>query len=135
MTEEFDSLLDDISRCFVERDFDLWTSRLLLPFSIITRIGPTAMTSEADLRRNFQYYLTAMEIMAVDMVDRTAISLENCEDGTWLGTFQTRLVSQGKLATDPYTATGLLQIQDGRFMMSSMLNGRGHFEWTGVSDA
>ena len=73
--------------------------------------------------------------MALDFVDRTPISLEECPDGTWLGTFQTRLLSQEILATKPYTSTALLQMSDGRLRMSSMLNARGHFEWTGVTDS
>ena len=132
MEQEFESFLDDISVCFTRRDADLWRSRIWLPFSIVTKKGVTALPTEDAVFRNFRHYLTAMDVMALDLVDRHAVSLEDCRDGTWLGTFQTRLVSQGALATAPYTSTALLQIYEDRFRMSSMLNGRGHTEWTGI---
>ncbi len=135
MGEEFDAFLNDISRCFVERDVELWLSRLRLPFSIVTRTGPTVMSDRDAIERNFQHYLTAMQIMNVDLIDRRAISIEDCKDGTWLGTFETRLVSDGRLTTAPYTATALLQRAAGRLLMSSMLNGRGHAEWTSIEGA
>lgn len=135
MDKRFESFLEDISRCFLERDLALWRARLVLPFSIVTRDGPVLLPTDADVARNFGLYLDAMDMMQLDMVDRAPVSLEDCGDGTWLGTFQTRLISRGQLATGPYTSTGLLEIHDGRFRMSSMLNGRGHSEWTGVRDA
>ncbi|MGX9357271.1 hypothetical protein ACS3SW_19485 [Roseobacteraceae bacterium S113] len=133
MSQDFDAFLDDISQCFVERDLALWRSRLLLPFSVITQEGPVVLPSEGAVAENFGHYLTAMDAMQLDMVDRRAISLEDCKDGTYLGTFETRLVSRGQLATAPYTATALLRYEAGRLRMASMLNGRGHREWTGVS--
>ena len=132
MADTFEDFLDDISRCFVEPSFNLWRSRLILPFSIVTQKGPVVLTNSAALHRNFEHYLDAMKIMQIDVVDRSIVSFEDCKDGTILGTFQTRLVSNGMLRTAPYTATALLQRIDGRLRMSSMLNGRGHHEWTGV---
>lgn len=132
MEDSFDLFLDDISRCFLERDLALWQSRLILPFSVVTKDNPIILPDAAAVEQNFQHYLTAMEVMELDLVARQAISLEDCNDGTWLGTFVTRLVSKGILATAPYTATALLQRVDGRFRMASMLNGRGHREWTGI---
>lgn len=135
MQDRFEGFLDDISRCFIERDVDLWRSCLLLPFSVITRNGPVILRTDAAVAENFQHYLTAMEVMSVDLIDRRAIGLEDCNDGTWLGTYETRLVRQEALATAPYTSTALLQLTRGKFRMSSILNGRGHSEWTGVEGA
>lgn len=135
MRDGFNRFLDDISRCFTERDLDLWMSRLKLPFSIVTRTGPVVMADRNAVTQNFHHYLTAMQIMNVDLVVRRAVSLENCKDGTWLGTFETRLVSGGILTTAPYTSTALLQEEEGRLRMSSMLNGRGHSEWTHIEGA
>ena len=58
--------------------------------------------------------------MNIDLIDRHGISLERCEDATWLCSFQTRLVSDEKLAVPPYVSNALLLIQDQRFRMSSM---------------
>lgn len=135
MQISFESFLIDISRCFLQRDLRLWRSRLILPFSIITKHGPILLETESAVERNFGLYLKAMDAMGLDLVDRHALSLEDCEDDTWLGTFRTRLVRNNNLATPPYTSTALLRLCDGRLRMSSMLNGRGHYDWTGISDA
>ncbi len=90
------------------------------------------MPTEEAVAKNFDHYLAACEIMRLDLVDRRIISLDDCNDGTWLGTYETRLISNQILATAPYTSTSLLHFERGRFRMSSMLNGRGHSEWTGV---
>ncbi|MEL7099871.1 MAG: hypothetical protein AAGM84_13665 [Pseudomonadota bacterium] len=135
MQEEFEAFLTDISDCFVAQDIALWKSRLRMPFSIITREGPVVLATEMAVEKNFQLYLLAMEKMSLDLVDRRSLSLEDCGDGTWLGTYQTRLLSKNQLATAPYTSTSLMIVDAGRFRMSSMLNGRGHSEWTGVRDA
>ena len=70
--------------------------------------------------------------MSLDLVDRSPIAFEDCDDGTWLGTYETRLVSNGVLATQPYTATALLTWDGTMLRMSSILNGRGHHDWTGI---
>lgn len=135
MGEGFNSFLEDISACFVERDSCLWLSRLILPFSFVTKNGVIVLNSQNEVETNFNLYLKAMDAMDLDLVDRTAVSIEDCKDGTWLGTFTTRLLSNGVLATAPYTSTALLHWLDGRYRMSSMLNARGHSEWTGVEGA
>jgi hypothetical protein len=106
-----------------------------MPFSIITKDGPLVLPTEAAINENFEQYLNACDAMRLDLVGRIVVSLDDCQDGTWLGTFQTRLLSQNALATAPYTSTSLLQFRDDRFCMSSMLNGRGHTEWTNVTKA
>ncbi len=70
--------------------------------------------------------------MSLSMISRRPISLEDCADGTWLGTYETRLLANGLLATNPYTSTALLSRKDNVVRMSSILNGRGHHEWTGL---
>ena len=134
LTNAFAAFLDDILVCFIEADLKKWRARLQLPFSLITKEGPTVLADDTAVEENFRFYLIACEAMSLDLVDRQIVSLEACPDGTWLGTFKTRLVSGFNLATEPYVSTALLHLQpDGSFRMSSMLNGRGHREWTGVS--
>lgn len=135
MDTEFDLFLGDISHAFLGRDLALWRSRLLLPFSLITRDKPIILATEDAVHRNFQFYLKAIEALGLDLIHRAPVSLEQCPDGTWLGTFQTRLLRAEAFATRPYISTALLQPVDGRFRMSSMLNARGHSEWTGIDEA
>lgn len=134
MDQAFGAFLDDISRCFMQRDLALWRRSIRLPFSFITRSGPVLLRDDAAVARNFEAYLEAMDIMALTLISREAMALEDCGDGTWLGTYRTRLVRDQHLATPPYTATALLHPVDGRFEASSILNARGHHDWTGLHD-
>jgi hypothetical protein len=72
-----------------------------MPFSIITKDGPLVLPTEAAINENFEQYLNACDAMRLDLVGRIVVSLDDCQDGTWLGTFQTRLLSQNALATAP----------------------------------
>jgi len=130
--DDFKEFLDDISDCFLRRDVGPWRHRIRLPFSIITRDGPVVMTSDDQVSANFDNYVAACEAMSLNMISRRPISLEDCADGTWLGTYETRLLANGLLATDPYVSTALLSRNEGVVRMSSILNGRGHHDWTGV---
>lgn len=136
MDAAFEQFLDDICRCFMQRDLDLWRDRILLPFSFVTRSGPVFLRDDASVARNFELYLEAMDVMALTLITREPRQLENCQDGTWLGTYRTRLMRGPQLATAPYTSTALLHPDDaGCFRASSILNARGHSEWTGLHDA
>lgn len=134
MESEFEHFLTDISNAFIAGNLPQWRARLVLPFSLITKLKPIVLSTENAVRDNFNQYLIAVRIMNMDLIDRTPISLEECPDGTWLGTFRTRMLSGAHLATAPYISTALLHNIDGRFRMSSMLNARGHRDWTGVEE-
>ncbi|MBE1293069.1 MAG: hypothetical protein GJ677_11315 [Rhodobacteraceae bacterium] len=134
MDTEFERFLTDISDAFIDRKFDQWRDRLILPFSLVTKLKPIVLATEDAVRDSFHQYLVAAKMMNLDLIDRVPISLEACPDGTWLGTFRTRMLSGAHLATAPYTSTALLHNAEGRFRMSSMLNARGHQDWTGVED-
>jgi len=134
LKREFGDFLHDISQCFIDRDITGWRGRMTLPFSVVSKTGPVVLTTEKAVARNFALYLKACDILQLDLIVRNALSLEDCGDGTWLGTYETRLVRGNLLTTAPYTSTSLLQMVDGRFRMSSILNGRGHHEWTGDTE-
>ncbi len=129
---EFEKFLRCISDCFIARDLKSWRDRLVLPFSIITKDGLVRLDTEGEVRENFEYYLQACSIMSLDFIDRSIISIEDCCDGTYLGTYETRLISFGQLATEPYVSTALLLHEAGELKMKSIMNGRGHHEWTRV---
>lgn len=131
--DDVETFLEDISRCFVDRDFDLWSSVVLLPLSLITQDGPVFVTDHDALKQNFNHYLAAMRIMHLDTVARRALSCEDCRDGTWIVTYETELLSHGTRATEPYVSSALMVRRDGRYRLRSILNARGHHHWTGVS--
>ena len=128
--EQFDRFLIDISVCFIERDFSKWESRILLPFALVTQRSPIILETRSALLENFHHYLSACDIMRVDKVFRDPLQLEDCKDGTWLGTYETRLISLGGLATAPYVSTALMQLDAGRLKMTSLMGARGHYDWT-----
>ncbi|HBM57960.1 MAG TPA: hypothetical protein DD444_02055 [Citreicella sp.] len=133
MTEaEFRAFLDDISACFTRFDFALWRSRILLPFSLVTRDGPVLLPDEAALARNFELYLESERILCVDEVYRRPISLEDCRDGTWIGTYETELLCRGQRVTPPYISSALIHATPEGWRMSSILNALGHHSWTGT---
>ena len=132
MTDTFENFLNDITRCFIEPNFELWRSRLILPFSIFMKDGTTALSDVYEVKRNFDFYLKAVDIMNPDVIDRSIVSFEHCDDGSSLGTFRTRVVRDGILVIEPCEGTALLRQSDGRLQMSSLLNARGHHEWTGI---
>ena len=129
---EFRALLDEISDCFIRRDFQAWRDRLLLPFSLITKAGPVVLETQAEVRQNFDLYLQACDAMQLDQVVRRPMNLEECPDGTWIGTYETNLLRHGHRATDPYVSSALFHVVNGRFIIASILNARGHADWTGV---
>ena len=130
--ESFQTFLDAISMCFIHRDFEMWRSRVIYPVSLITSAGPNIINDDAQLQVNFELYLRACDAMKLDKIYRTPLSLEDCHDGHWIGTYETNMLSRGVRATLPYTSSVLLQEVDGRFKMTSVLNARGHHDWTGT---
>ena len=74
-------------------DFDGWRSRVILPFTFVTRTGPIVLADEAALAANFDMYLVACSALRLDRVYRVPKELERCPDDTWLGTFETNLGS------------------------------------------
>ena len=134
MTDTFENFLNDITRCFIEPNFELWRSRLILPFSFVTKDGTLVLRDIDELQHNFDLYLKTVEIMKPDVIDRSIVGFEHCDDGSILGTFRTRVVCNDILIIEPYEGTALLRRIDGRLRMSALLNARGHYEWTVKKD-
>lgn len=130
---EFDAFLTDISDCFISEDFQSWADRIVLPFSVVTKTGPVVSYTIEDLEVDFNRYVEACHTMKLDLVFRTPIAIENCEDGTVICTYRTELLSRGQRATEPFTSSALMTQVDGRWKMTAILNARGHSSWTGHS--
>ncbi|AEI95416.1 hypothetical protein RLO149_c034750 [Roseobacter litoralis Och 149] len=128
---DFQSFLDDVSECFIERDFARWRKRVLYTFSLITSAGPIVIKTDDELRENFALYLQACDAMQLDRIFRVPLGLEECSDGTWLGSYETNLLRNGMRATAPYKSTALLHLRADGIRMSSIMNARGHHDWTG----
>ena len=129
--KQFREFLDAISTCFIDDDFEMWRVRVIYPFSLITSKGPVVIGNDAQLLDNFKLYLHARDAMKLDQILRHPLSIEDCADGSFIGTYETNLLSHGVRATAPYTSSALLVEQDGIFKMTSILNARGHHDWTG----
>lgn len=125
------AFLDDISACFLIPDFGLWQSRVSLPLSLVTKDGPVMLTTTAELRENFNAYLKACDIMGLDTILRHPISIEDCRDGTFIATYRTDLMRGTTHEAPPYTSSALIRHTGGTWRMSSILNARGHHDWTG----
>lgn len=128
----FHSFLDDISCCFNVQDFQAWEACIELPFSMVTNAGAIIMEEQKPLRKNFDHYLAACRVLQIDAIIRKPLEVENCADGTFIGTYDTELLSHGLRATEPYQSSVLLKLQGSKLKMSSILNARGHHAWTGI---
>jgi len=128
---EFAQFLTDISECFINEDFAAWERRVLLPLSLVTQAGPVTIYDREALKDNFDLYLNACRVMALDTVHRKPVSLEDCRDGTFIATYTTELLSRGARRTAPYTSSALVRFEDGSWRLSSIMNARGHHDWTG----
>ena len=106
---EFAAFLKDISICFETGDFALWKSRVILPFSLVTKDGPVTILTEEELEENFRAYIQAGEIMGLEEVIRKPMSIEDCKDGTFIATYRTDLMGQGRHQADPYTSSALIR--------------------------
>lgn len=128
---EFNAFLDDISEPFSTRDIARWRKRMMLPFSMVTAQGPVTLRTDAEMQENFDLYLKAVDAMNLDTIARTPIRFENCYDDTVIATYRTELLSKGKRQADRYTSSALLQQTPDGWKMSSIMNARGHHQWTG----
>ena len=128
----FESFLDATSECFINRDFELWRSHICLPFSIASDVGLDLLSTDAELRENFDHYLHACDVLCLDKIYRVPIGFERCDDGLCLGTYETNLMSGQTRVVDPYVSTALLEWSDQRFRMRSLIGARGHYPWTNV---
>lgn len=129
--DEFLAFLEDISTPFIDRDYAAWRRVTILPFSMVTKDGPVALGNETEMRRNFDLYLKACAALKLDRILRRPIRLEDCGDGTVIGTYETELLSRGRRATAPYVSSGLIHKTTEGYRLSSILNARGHHSWTG----
>ena len=130
MTEaEFEIFLDEASDCFLQADFELWASLVTLPFTMITATGPVVLSTLEELRDHFDRYIAAAAGLRLDLISRRQISLEGCDDGTFIGTYETELLSRGKRVAALYTASVLLHRRGGKWKMSTVLNARGNYDW------
>lgn len=129
--DEFQIFLDAISDCFITKDFSEWEDRIRLPFTMVTKLDPVVLHTREALRQNFEGYLQACSILKVDTIIRRPVNCEDCKDGTWIGTYETELLSHGARAIPTYTSSVLLHKTGHGWKMSSILNARGHRNWTG----
>lgn len=131
-SEEFSLFLDRISDCFVQCDFLAWESCVLRPFTLITKKGPVYLATRSELEANFNLYLAAEKIMRIDQIVRQQISIEDCKDGTFIGTYKTELLSKGHRAVDPYISSALIHDTKSGWRMSVVMGANGHHDQTGL---
>ena len=129
---EFEALLHDISACLLTPDFEQWAGRVTLPFTMVTLAGPVISYSLADLRKNFELYLVACRKMALDMVHRTPISCEPCDDGSVIATYQTELLSRNQRMVEPFKSSATVCLIDGTWRISAIIGARGHHAASGM---
>lgn len=129
---EFIDILNAISECFINDDFATWETKILRPFTMITRTGPICLTTLEELEENFNLFIKARDNMNVDLISRRAITIDKCEDGIYIGTYETQLLSRGQRLAEPYISSALFHASSTGWRMSSILGARGHHSETGL---
>ncbi|WP_458791063.1 hypothetical protein [Yoonia sp. MH D7] len=125
---EFEALLSDISACLITPDFDQWAGRVRLPFTMVTQAGPVVSFTLAELYENFCHYLRAAEKMSLDLIDRTPISCETCDDGSVIATYRTKLLSRGRRIIAPFKSSATVYLVDGVWRVSAIIGAHGHHD-------
>lgn len=130
LPHEFIVFLDEISACFIAKEFEPWHARLLYPFRLETPQGPNILIDKRDAKINFDHYLTACHAMRLTKIFRLPQDIRPNGDGTWSGRYETHLMRHGQRMDAPYTSTAILRKTDGIWKMNAILNARGHYTWT-----
>lgn len=125
----FQDLLDDISECFLEQNYEQWRALLVLPVTVVSQDTTLLLETEDDVARNFQDYVKAVDAMSLDKVFRRPLSLQECDDGSFVGTYETNLLSMGQRIVEPYVSSMLLLNTPDGLRIQSIMNARGPRDW------
>ena len=118
-TEISDYVLELTRRGYVERDFDLFSSRFVLPHPIGTFQGERLLETRDDIRAVFDAMCAEHDALGAIDLKRKTISARFLGDGRVQHTIETRLVLHGYSLSDEVIAHGTLRLMDHRWMIET----------------
>lgn len=118
-TDISDYVLELTRRGYVERDFELFCSRFLLPHPIGTFQGERLLETRDDIKAIYDAMCVEHDTLGAIDLQRKTISARFLGDDRVLHTFETRLVLRGYSLSDEVVAHGTLHRVDDRWMIAA----------------
>lgn len=115
-------MLDELCVCFLNKDLEQFHELISLPLTLVANPGHVILRDLHALSVTFMNHLDFMDMHKVDMICRSPIALEECEDGVLLGTYNNEVLSGGRRVIEPYQSTALLRHSESRWKITSILN-------------
>jgi hypothetical protein len=101
---EFQTFINWISDCWIQRGFESWADHVSLPFSTITLTGRLNNEDLASLRGDWGFYCQNLGVLKITQIIRKVIIIEGNEEDTLIGTYQTQMSTKGRRMVGPYTS-------------------------------
>ena len=127
---KFQAFLDRISVCWTDRDFQAWVDHIALPFTSITLKGQLNNDSVESLKKDWDLYCQALDTLKISQIIRKVIVIEDSEEDTLIGTYQTQMFAGDRRVVRPYTSSTMLNHDGKNWRISSIMNALGHRDWT-----
>lgn len=132
--EEFQLFLDRISACWTDDDYQTWRDHVAFPLHFITQNGQVTNYNEESLRSDWELYQQNLRTLNITQIIRVAHTLEPADENTMLGTYHNQLLSGGTRIVGPYTSSAMLNLIDGKWRITSIMNALGYRNWTQRND-
>ncbi|MGY3437453.1 MULTISPECIES: hypothetical protein [unclassified Marinovum] len=131
METEFAKLCEKLTDALINGNFDNYRAVFRLPARIEPRDGrPYTMTTEDDLRRDHELYVTSMQIHRVTYMTRDVLSVVEITPDWAEITVETSLFSGGHRVVDPFCTQFVLRQAEDGWKIGAIRSSLGHINWT-----
>lgn len=131
----FQVLLNWLSQAALSKNFDAWASACATPLTVTGAMGTVVHETLADLRNEFDLFVSAFKVHHVTDIVRTALAVRTEGETRMVGTCRTYLVSQANMVVDPYVSQVVFERpEDGFWKLVRLENAIGHKNWRSNGD-
>lgn len=123
-------LADLLTKALISRDFALYRSVLTLPMRFTPRGEPSyLLTTEAELKADFDLYVDIMRLHGVTDIYRQLLSVTRSATGA-TAEWMTHILVRATLLTEPFlTRMQVVQGPEG-WRIAEIESSEGHIHWT-----
>ena len=123
--------MEGLSKSLTTGEYDLYRSLLDLPCRIEPRGGGTAytLTTEAELKRDFDLYHKALTLNRVTDVYRTLIALQSTDPEAFSARATTHLLGSAGRVVDPFETEFEIHWKDDSWRVKQVRSVLGHINW------
>ncbi len=123
-------LSDLLTRALVTGDFALYASLMVLPMQFTPRgEKPYVLTTEAELRADFELYVDIMRLHGVTDIYRKLLGIARTDQGAearWL----THILVRANLLTPPFQTLMRVVPGAGGWKIAEIESSEGHIHWS-----